>query len=271
MSESKSRNSFVNLLVGGSAQVAYIISTFVSRTIFIYLLNVDYLGVNGLFANILTILSFTELGISSALIYSMYKPAKDYNVLSLASLLNVYRKAYNIIALVVFITGSIFIPFIPFLINGEPKISENISIIYFLFLLQTVASYLFSYRKSLFSVFQKDYIITLVDRGIMIGMTVIQLILLYFSRDYYLYLVVSIVTVLLINITLHVKAGKRFSAIINTFPSPLPEEEKRNIFNNVRDIFFYKVGNISLNATDNIIINAIINITTVGLVCGELI
>lgn len=265
MSTSKTKNSFINMLVGGGAQILYIFSTFIARTIFIKLLNIDYLGINGLFTNILTILSFSELGISSALVYSMYKPAKNNNNKLISSLLNLYRKAYNIIAFVILFFGCILIPFIPKLINGDIKIVENITIIYVLFLLHTVASYLFSYRKSLFTIFQKDYIITAVDRGILIGMTIIQLVFLYYTRNYYIYLFISIITVLLINVTLHVKAGERYAEIIKIKPLPIPVIEKQVIISNVRNIFFYKIGNISLNATDNIVVNALINISTVGL------
>ena len=132
---SRTKNSAKNVVIASIVQIITIIVSFVARTIFIKLMNADYLGVNGLFNNVLAILAFSELGISSAIIYNMYKPVADGDNEQIAALLNFYKKAYRIVASFIFVVGLLITPFIGYLINETPDIRENLQIIYLLFLL----------------------------------------------------------------------------------------------------------------------------------------
>lgn len=262
---SRSKNSIINLFVGGGAQIVFLLASFIGRSIFINLLNVDYLGVNGLFTNVLTILSFSELGISSALIFSMYKPAKENDTEKLAALLKIYKIAYRTIFAIIIVLGLVLMPFIGFFVNGETKIIEDIRLVFILYVGHTAATYAFSYRTSILTVYQKDYIVTAVQKLTSVVLIVIQLIVLYFVRNYYLYLSLSIVFTILGNVILHIFVGKKYFNIIKCPARKLDLLEKRRIKSDIGSIFFYKIGNVSLNATDNIIINALISISTVGI------
>lgn len=135
---------------------------FFSRSVFIYFLSTEYLGISGLFSNILTILSFTELGIGNVMIYNLYEPIKNKNNNKIKTYLNFYRKAYLCIAFVIFFIGCAINPFIYIFIKDVPSISEDIHLLFFLYLLNTVASYLFTYKKSLLLADQKSYVVNIV-------------------------------------------------------------------------------------------------------------
>ena len=137
MKESRTKNSIKNMGTGVIVQVINIIMEFVVRTVFIKILNTEYLGVNGLFTNILTMLSFAELGIGTAIIFNMYKPVADGDKNKIKLLMNLYKKAYNIIGIVVFVLGLCVIPFMGFIIKDAPNIKENLILIYMLFLVNT--------------------------------------------------------------------------------------------------------------------------------------
>lgn len=265
MRKSRTRNAIINLLVGGGLQTLYLLISFASRTVFIHILNADYLGVNGLFNNILTILSFSELGIGSAIIYNMYKPTRCGNFEEISALLNLYRKAYNLIAVIVSIIGLLIIPFLPYIIQESVDIQESLSIIYLLFLANTVSSYLFSYRKALFTADQEDYIITIIEKFTQIIFIILQLVFLYFTHNFYIYLSFQIIATLISNIIVYFCAGKKYTVIINNTQAKLQKSQTKKIMGDISALFCYKIGVISLNATDNILISKMINITVVGI------
>ena len=261
---SRTCNSKKNFIISGAAQILTLVITFVSRAVFIKILNADYLGINGLFSNILSILAFSELGISSAIIYSMYKPASENNVNQIAGLINLYKNAYRLVALIIALIGFSLLPWINNLINGTPDIRENIALIYALYLINIVCSYLFSYRKSLNTVFQKEYRNVLIDRSIHAVVTILQLIYLYYTHDFYGYLVITIVETLLINLITHWTVGNTYRLYLDN-KNQLKTTEKRAIFSNIYNIFFYKIGSTILTSTSNIIISKLLSLTIVGI------
>ena len=141
MENSRTKNTLKNMSTGAIVQIINKLMAFAVRTVFIRILNTEYLGVNGLFTNILTMLSFTELGIGTAIIYSMYKPVAENDKEKIKSLMRLYKKSYNIIGIVVFVLGLAVIPFMKVLIKEAPNITENITFIYLLFLINTSSSY----------------------------------------------------------------------------------------------------------------------------------
>lgn len=141
MTESRTKNSMKNVIMGLLVQVITVLLTFITRTIFIKVLGEDYLGINGLFTNILAVLSMAEMGIGTAIVYSMYKPLKDNDTKKLNALVNYYKKLYNIIALIVLLVGLAILPFLDSIVQLDREI-ENLKLYYILFLLNSVVSYL---------------------------------------------------------------------------------------------------------------------------------
>ena len=141
MEESRTQNTVKNVKTGAIVQLVNKLMSFAVRTIFIMMLNTEYLGVNGLFTNILTMLSFTELGIGTAIIFNMYKPIAEDDKEKIKSLMRLYKKSYFIIGTIIFALGLCIIPFMKYIVKEVPNIKENIIIIYLLFLFNTASSY----------------------------------------------------------------------------------------------------------------------------------
>lgn len=264
--ESRTKNVSINASIGLITQIIRTILEFVVRTVFIKKLGEEYLGVNGLFTNILTILSFAELGIGNAIIFNMYKEVASNNVEKLKSLMNLYKKAYITIGVILLIIGGFITPFIHEIINGTPNISENIYIIYLLFLINTVISYFFAYKKSIISAYQKEYVISTIKMTSEIFKAVLQIMVLIIFNNYILFLIVQILSTFFDNLIASIEANKRYTFLKDKKVNPLSEVEKKNIFRNVKSLVMYKFGSVILNGTDNIIISKMLNIATVGIV-----
>lgn len=268
MKESRTKNSLKNIKTGIIVQLINKVLAFVVRTVFIRCLSKEYLGVNGLFTNILTMLSFSELGIGTAIIYSMYKPIANDDKEKIKSLMQLYKKSYYYISGVVFILGISLIPFMDLIINEPPLIKENIIFIYFLFILNTASSYLFSYKKSIIIAYQKQSIINYIDSIFYILKSLIEIVVLYIFKNYLVYLIINIFVPFIENVYLIKKVNGMFPFIKEKNVNKLDEKEKKSIFDNVKSLIVYKFGNVVLNGTDNILISSMVNVGTVG-VCSN--
>ncbi|BEI60355.1 oligosaccharide flippase family protein [Blautia luti] len=262
---SRTGNAMINALTGSAMQIVNVVLGFISRTIFIYLLNSDYLGVNSLYTNILTVLSFAELGIGSAIVFSLYKPIADKDKTKIQALMKLYKRAYCFIGISVLVMGLCVIPFLPYIIREKPDVKENLTLVYVLFLINTSASYFCSYKKTLITANQKDYIVQIYTRIFQFVQIVLQSVFLFFTHQYLTYLIIYIVCTLGQNIALSIKADKMYPFITEKNDAELSENETKQIFANVKALFVYKIGSVVLNGTDNIIISAIINVGTVGI------
>lgn len=154
--KSRTYNSSLNLLSSFGKQMITLILGFVSRWFFIKILGASYLGINGLFANIISVLSMADLGFGSAIVYSMYKPLAENNERKLAALLQFYKRVYKVIALVISVIGFSLIPFLKYLVKLDTPI-EHIEIYYILFLANVIISYLYSYKMCIITADQKKY------------------------------------------------------------------------------------------------------------------
>ena len=142
----RTQNSMRNIVVAIIGQLFGIILQFISRKIFIVTMGTELLGVNSIFANILSILSLAEMGVGSAIAFSLYKPLADGNEEKINSIMLFYRNVYRIIALIVSLCGIIVVPFFPLILKVN---IQHIYLYYFLYLSSTVISYLCAYKRTL--------------------------------------------------------------------------------------------------------------------------
>ena len=262
---SRTKNALINAFTGSAMQVVNVILGFIGRTIFIHLLNSDYLGVNSLYTNILTVLSFAELGIGSAIVFSLYKPIANDDKAKIQALMRLYKKAYRFIGITVFILGLSVIPFMKYIIKDAPDVKENLVLIYLLFLTNTSVSYFCSYKKTLITASQKDYIVQIYTRVFQLVQIVLQCVFLLLTHEYLIYLVIHIICTVGQNVALSIRADRLYPFVNEKNDSRLSKEETKSIFSNVKALLVYKIGSVILNGTDNIIISSIINVTTVGI------
>ena len=254
MEKSRTHYSILNITTGVLGYIVNTIFGFICRIIFVRCLASDYLGINGLFTNILTMLSLAELGIGSAIVYALYKPLAENDQEKIASLVNFYGKAYKIIGIVVGIIGLIVLPFLDLIIREQPNIKESITVIYLLYLFNTSSTYFFSYRSSLLMAAQQSYLVTGLNYVVTICQSIIQMIYLLLTKEYYGYLIIQTVGTFIYNFTISKIAVKKFPYIAKKDIKALDKEEKKSLVNNIRDLTLYKMSGLLVNSTDNIII-----------------
>lgn len=258
--ESSVKNSaFATMLVAFKILIG-----FVAQKIFVLILNAEYLGANGLFSNVITLLSLAELGIGQAIIFNLYKPIANDDKETVKSLMRLYKKAYNCIAVTVLGIGISLIPFLDFFI-GETTLTLNFTLVYFLFLLQAVISYIATYKRSILYAYQENYIVSIIDMIYVLVMNILQLIMLYFTRNYYLYLVTKTICVLAENVTITYISNKKYPFIREKNVKKIDSKIEKNIFDRIKAEIFHKIGSIVVNGTDNIIISKFLGLLTVGL------
>lgn len=265
MEKSRTKNSIINISSGFISQILTTILKFITQTIFIKFLGSEYLGLNGLFTNILTMLSFAELGIGNAIIFSMYKEIADENIEKIKSLMQFYKRIYTRIGLVVFGIGILIIPFLKYIIGEITDIKENIYIVYILFLSNTSISYFFTYKKSIIQAHQKSFIVDLCKLVTEVLKTTLQVIIIYLYKNYILYLIIQIFCTILDNLLASYQANKLFKYLKDKNINKISKDETDSIFKNVKSLILYKFGSVILNGTDNIIISKLLGLTTVGI------
>lgn len=261
---SRTSNVIRNLIGGVGGQIFTSILSFVCRTYFIKYLGATYLGVNGLFANILSLLSLAELGIGPAIVFSMYKPIKDNDEEHIARLMNFYKTAYRIIACLVTACGLIMIPFLPYLIKDTSGI-ENLRLIFVLILANTSVSYLFAYKGSMLNADQKSYICVIFRNIFAVIQNIAQILLLIWTGDFFLYLIVQIITTFLANLVQAIYVDKKYPFLVKYKNLKIDKNEQSGIMKNVKGMMMHKVGGFVLNGTDNLIISKFVGVIAVGI------
>ena len=238
---------------------------FVVRTVFIKTLSVEYLGINGLFSNILTFLGMAELGVGSAIIYLMYKPIAENNTDQIKMYMNVYKKLYRIIGTVVLIIGLSLTPFLDFFIAERPDIPENLEFIYVLYVMKTMSTYFFAYKQAIFNADQRGYVVTRNTAIFTTLRSVVEIIFLLVTRKFIVYLVITVAVSYFQNIFIAYLANKQYPYLKEKSDEKLPKEEAKVIKKNVGAMCFHKIGAVVLNSSDNLILSKFIGIITVGI------
>lgn len=172
---------------------------FVSRTVFVYVLGAEYLGVNSLFTDILTVLSFAELGIGNAMVYSLYKPLAEKDTEKIKSLMKLYATAYRIIGIAIAVLGVCVVPFLGRIVGDVSYVKENITALYLLFLLNSVLSYFFVYKKSLIIADQKSYVVDIFQQVFYAFQVIVQSVFLVVTKQFIPYLLITILFTFLNN------------------------------------------------------------------------
>ncbi|WP_282937460.1 hypothetical protein [Paenibacillus sp. RC67] len=259
----RTKNSIINISVGLGNQLIITLLSFFSRTIFIHTLGLEYLGVNGLFTNILAMLSLAEAGIGSSIVYNLYKPVAENDKEKIRMLMKLYKKAYLYIALFVSVLGLAVMPFLSLFVKDANV--DNIHLIYLVFLINTVAPYLYLYKNSFLNVTQKGYIITGIYSISSILSTCLKIVILYFTQNYILYLFIDSFITISNSMILSRIVDKMYPYLKEKVTTKLDAITKNNIIKNVKAIILQNVGNYFIFGTSNIMISTFVSIAAVGL------
>ena len=259
----------LNLATSIGGQLINILLKFITRTVFIYTLGKAYLGINGLFSDILTMLSITELGFDTALNFKLYKPLAEKDYDRVRVLMKFYRQAYNMIGIVILSLGLCFIPLLPVLIRDYDTLEPlgiNAALIFILYLLQSVSSYLFfAYKSAVVKADQKSYILNIADYVVTIVTCIVQILVLLLWKNFILYtatLILSNIVKSLVNATI---AQKKYRTVFARTDDKLERAEVISLFKDCGALFVYRVNTVVVKATDNMVLSAFLGLATVGL------
>lgn len=260
----RTKKVFLNSLTSVVGQAIVIFVSFVARYYFIQELGRTYLGINGLFTQILAMLSLVELGVGPAIIYSLYKPLAEKNYKDVAVIMKLYKKIYTIIGIVIVALGTLMAPFVHFFIKDDLR-DINLSVIFILFVLNTAISYFYSYKQNLIIADQDKYIANINHYLFYFFLNIVQLILIVNTHNYYLFLVVQILITLLENISISIIADKRYPFLKEKCNHQVDQTVLKQIKKNTKAMIVHKIGGVAVDSTDNMIISYLLGIAIVGI------
>lgn len=261
----RKKYSIINMFVGVGGQAMNMLLLFLSRMVFIRYLSAAYLGVDGLFTEVLGMLNLAELGIGSAMIFSMYRPVALDNRDEIARLMNLYKVLYRCVGAFVLIAGLCLMPFLEEMLKDKGGADiDHLKLIYLLYLIQSASSYLLSYKNSILLAYQKAYVRLLWEQVFKLVQIVGQIIALVLTGNFILYLAIQLVSQFMINVAVSVKVDKDYPYLkgCRKFPS---KAECRHIVKNIGAMSLHRLATVVVNSTDNMIMTAYIGLTTVGM------
>lgn len=264
---SRTKNSVRNMSVSALGQIVQVIVQFVCRTFFVEMLGSEYLGVNGLFSNILSMLSLSELGFGAALTYSMYEPLHKKDMDTIQRLLNLYRKIYKYIILIMITLGMLLLPVLPVFIKDYAQYEslQDLHLIYLMFLTNTAASYVFVHKRSLIDASQNSYVYVTIQKMMIVLQNVLQIVLLWYTHDFFAYLAVQIAITLLSNIIISRQADRMFPVVVKAGKDKLPSVDlKKSIYKNTLAMSMHKLGAVLVDGTDNLILSKMVSLESVA-------
>lgn len=265
MVNSRTRNSALTMFLSGVRQILTILLTFVSRTVFIHTLGADYLGLNGLFSNILSLLALSELGIGSAISFYLYKPIADKDIHRIRVLMNFYKTCYRIVGLSILGIGMCLVPFLPKLVNLEQQVPVNLYLVYFLYLLNTASSYLFfAYKQAIVTANQEQYKIEKINIVFTFVNCAADIVILLLFHNYIVYLFLKFLLVLVKNLIIALIIDREYPYLQGKETEKITKEEIHIFLKDIFSVSLFRIGSTLFNSTDNIIISMLLGTVVVG-------
>ena len=265
MKDSRTRNSALNIASNVGIRLLTLILSFASRTVFIYTLGAEYLGLTGLFQNILSFLTLSELGLGTAISFLLYKPLAIDDKERIKAIMAFYKRCYIIIGAVITLLGVALMPFLKYLVNLDQPIPENLYLVFFLFVLQSSVSYFFvAYKQTLIEANQKRYKLTKYEIIFAILNCVVDIVVLLISRDYITYLLFKLSLVILKNLVFAQKIDKLYPYLKEPFTTPLSKQEVKKVFKDVYSVAVFRLGSVLFNSVANIVTSAVVSTIVVG-------
>ncbi len=243
-----------NSVIAATSMIVTLLGSFVLQIIFAQQLSANYLGANGLFTNVVSYLSFAELGLGASIVFSLYKPLAENDWDTISAIMMFFKKTYRVIGIFILVTGFGISSFLPNLINKSSTI-PNVRLMFLLYVFGVSITYFFSYARSLFLATDKMYVNTLNQLFFKVLQYIIQGTLLIALQSYTGYLIAVILLNFAGNYSIS-KQAKRFFPLINwqtsgKVPSEIMNRFEKNILGNISA----KIGTIIVFGTDNILIS----------------
>ena len=265
----RTQNSFFNVLTSVAATILVVILGFITRTIFVRTLGIDFQGIEGEFSNILSVLSLADLGIGTAIVFKLYKPIEENDRPRILVLMKLYRQVYTVIGLVITALGLLLIPFLPYLARDYDlfaRLHMSPVLVFLIYLLHTASSYwLFAYKSSFVRANQKSYILTVVSYVTSILSSLLQIAALIIARSFYLYILVRWAETAVSGIIGAVICNKRYPWINDKTEDKVSRAELKEFFKDCSALLLYRIHNVIINSSDYIVLTAVIGFRAGGL------
>lgn len=264
MADSRTKNATRNMMSGIINRLATIVLMFISRTVILYLLGANYLGIGTLFTSVLSFLSLAELGMASAIVFTMYKPVAENDYETINAILAYYKRLYSIIGLIILGIGTLIVPFIPKLISGDPPAGVNVYILYYLYLINSVISYFFAgYKQSVLSAYQRIDITKKIATLTSVLLQVLQILALVITKNFYVYATVPIFCTLLNNAINAYVVYKKFPQIKPV--GKVSDELRASVRSRLSGLFGTKLNSVVVHQADTVVISAFLGLTMTGI------
>ncbi len=247
-------NSVRNSAFAFVGQIITMLLGMVVRWFFVKHLGQEYLGVNSVIESILMLLSMTELGIGTSVTFALYKPIDEGDEKRIGSLMTFYRKVYHGMAILTALLGPVLIPFMKFFTREAANVA-NLNVIYLLFLLNTVLSYLFSYKRTLLSAYQQNYINTLSEECFAVIKYFLQIAVLVIYKSFIAYIVINILCNCAGNVVIGYICNKKYPFVNKYKKEKLLPEDKKQLIKSVVSLMYQKIGAKLVTGTDNLMIS----------------
>ena len=260
----RTKRSFYNVIIAVTTNLVILVTAFLVQKVLLSVLGSDYNGINGFFTSVITMMSLTDMGIGSAIIYHLYRPAAENNHRVINSLLRFYRSSYIVISCVVMMMGAILVIFIPQLV-GDVHIHDNIYLIFILFLIDCLCSYFLSYKKSLLYAYQMNYVLDGIHFGYYMLQNATQIFVLYYYHSYIAFLIIKIFSKCIENGSISYYIHKKYDFTRERHIYPLDKEVKCDIIKKVKALLFHRLGSLFVTGSDSLVITGILGIFQMNL------
>lgn len=264
MKNSRTKNAIRNITFGFINKLIVLLFPFIIRTVIIKTLGSEYLGLNSLFTSILQVLNLAELGFSSAIVYSMYKPIAEQDTKTICALMNLYKKIYNMIGIVIIVIGLALLPFLNYFIKGSYPNNINIYMLYLIYLANTAITYfLFAYKSALLTAHQRSDVTSNVQTVTCLLQYGLQIFILFVLKNYYLFIFIQIITTILNNISVAIITNKKYPQY--KCNGQVEAETKKDIKKRVTGLMVQRICSTTRNSLDSIFISAFLGLNVVAM------
>ena len=251
----RTKNTARNIVFDGLFEMINVVFPFVIRSVMLHYLTAEYLGLNGLFKSLLSFLNLAELGVGSAMVFSMYKPIAEDDTPTICTLLRLYRTLYRIIGLAIAAVGLLIMPFLRNLIKGDVPAGMNLNILYLMNLGNTVLTYwLFAYKNSLLQAHQRRDVASKIGLAVRLAEYVLKVLALIFLRNYYIYLSIQLLCQVAVNLLTGWRASRMYPQYVPK--GKLSKERTMDIVQRVRDLFTSKLSATVFDSADTLVISS---------------
>ena len=262
---SRSKNALLASFASVGNQIVKLVVAFAYRTVFLMILSKEYLGINGLFSNIMQLLSLAELGIGSAIVYRLYAAFAQEKIDDIGALIRYFKTVYRNIALIVLAVSVCIYPFISSIVNVEEIPPDvNVTVVYFLFIFQSVCSYFFAHKQAVLTADQRGHVLTLLNTLIEVLSNVLRIVVLVITHNYLLVLASGIAITVVTNIVINATITRKYPDIFAS-KANLPKDDRKAIMSDTAGLMCHKVGYIVVTSTDNLILTKFISLAATGI------